>query len=181
MHMSIQPINEILGVNDFMYRLAFTDLDDALAQKQIMPGTNCLSWLLGHIGVNRAYISTLCGQEITSPWGESFDKSIGSLGGWKFPSLSEMKGFWEATAPAVMTNLAALNETALLAPSPVKFPTKEPSVLAGISFMAMHESYHVGQLSSLRKHLGLESLYELAVKEMKRRRDSLPNQDKRDE
>jgi hypothetical protein len=54
-------------------------------------------------------------------------------------------------------------------------------VLAGISFMAMHESYHVGQLSSLRKHLGLESLYELAVKEMKKRRDSLPNQDKRDE
>ncbi len=181
MHIAVKPISEILGVNDFMYRLAFTDLSEDLAHKQLRPGTNCLTWLLGHIAVNRAYISTLCGQEITSPWGENFDKSIGSLGGWRIPPLSELKDFWETTAPTVMKNLSALDESGLLAPSPVKFPTKEQSVLAGISFMAMHESYHVGQMSSLRKHLGLESLYELAVKEMKKRSESLPNQDKRDE
>lgn len=171
MHIALQSVSEILGVNDFMFRLAFEGIDEDLARRQLRSDTNSLLWLLGHIAVNRAYISTLCGHELTSPWDDQFNKSIEKVDHAAFPKFVEIQKFWDQIASVTSADLDAMDEAKLMAPAPFKFPTREQTVLAGISFMAMHESYHVGQLSSLRKHLGIDSLFELAVREMKKRRE----------
>ncbi|MCC6964297.1 MAG: DinB family protein [candidate division Zixibacteria bacterium] len=171
MNNAVKPVSEILGVNDFMYRLAFVGVDEQLARRQLQPKTNSLIWLLGHIAVNRAYVGQLTGLQIEEPWGELFNKSIDQIAATALPPLTEIRGYWEQVAPKTAAHLSQLDEAALAGALPFKFPTREQNVLAGLSFMAMHESYHVGQMSSLRKHLGLESLYELAVKEMKKSRE----------
>ena len=35
-----------------------------------------------------------------------------------------------------------------------KFPIKQPGVLGALAFLALHDSYHLGQLGYLRKVLG---------------------------
>ena len=38
------------------------------------------------------------------------------------------------------------------------FPGPEQSVLGLLTFLAQHDSYHVGQLAMLRKHAGLPAM-----------------------
>jgi uncharacterized damage-inducible protein DinB len=51
-----------------------------------------------------------------------------------------------------------LTDADLAAKAPFQFPVDDDTILGVIAFMAMHESYHIGQLSAIRRQLGLPGL-----------------------
>ena len=167
MHIALKPIKEILQLNAFMYNLTFDGLDEKLARRQLQPNANSLTWLLGHTATSRFYIGELMGLDSKSPWGDLFNGSITKADQTKFPPLTEIRQAWDGVSTKVMAELPKLDEAKLIGPLPGKFPTEEQTVLAGLSFMSMHEAYHVGQISTQRRLLGIDSLFDLAVRKMK--------------
>ncbi len=167
MHIAVRPLKEIYGVNEYMLNFAFTALDEPTARKQNGEASNSLLWLVGHVVSCRFWITGIAKQqELPQPWEGIFDKSIDKVDHAKFPSLAEVRKLWEELKPQLHTALETLDEATILKDLPDGFPNGK-SMLSGLAFMAMHESYHVGQISSLRKAMGMESLYSQAVKDYK--------------
>lgn len=162
MHIALKPINEILGLNNSMYGLAFEGVDETTARKQLKDNANSLIWLLGHTASVRFYLLGLTGREEACPWGEIFESSINAVDHSQFPKLGEIKSVWDDLAVKIAEGLPKLSESQLNAPSSFKLPTQEQTVLAGLSFLTMHESYHIGQVSTQRRLLGIDSLFDLA-------------------
>ena len=168
MHMAVKPIQEILKVNAIMYGYTFEGIDEPLARKQLQPNANSLTWLLGHVASTKFYMGGLIGIDEKCPWGEIFDGSITKADQSKYPPLPEIWQSWDEITSKVLDRLPQLSESKLGEPLPFKFPTQEQTILAGLSFLAMHEAYHVGQISTQRRLLGVDSLFDIAVREMRK-------------
>jgi uncharacterized damage-inducible protein DinB len=163
MHAALKPITEIIHVNNFMFGLGFEGVDEELARKQLQANANSLTWLLGHTASIRFYLLGLAGVEEESPWGELFESSITKADQSKFPNLGEIKSVWENQSAKLAQGLPNLGDDRLGEPAPFKLPTQEQTILSAISFLTMHESYHIGQVSTQRRMLGIDSLFDLAV------------------
>lgn len=167
MHIAVKPIGEILQVNNYLFGLSFEGIDENLARKQLRDNANSVTWLLGHVASSRFEILGLTGMKAESPWGELFDTSIMKADQTKYPNLNEIKSVWDGITVNLMENLPKLDESRLSQPIPFKLPTQEQTVLSGLAFLAMHESYHVGQISTQRRMLGIDSLFDLAMAKRK--------------
>ena len=87
------------------------------------------------------------------------------LGEWRgideiqeWPSLREIESAWTDASGALQARLEAMTAAELDAPSGTKMPIDDTSVLGLLGFMVQHDSYHLGQLSLLRKHCGLPAM-----------------------
>ncbi len=163
MNLALGPIVEGFSLNNKLYLRAF-ELEQAESQKQFKEDTNSSTWLLGHLVWAKTLCINLTGKPIqaTLPeWLDMFSKNIKELNSEDFPPLSEIKNVWEDTHQEFMTKLVTLDDNVLTAESPIKLPTSEPSTLAALTYMTLHESYHIGQLSYIRRLLDKDSLIQL--------------------
>lgn len=167
MHVAIKPVNEIIRVNNYMFGLGFEGVKEDLARKQLQPNANSLTWLMGHVASVRFYLLGLTGIDEKCPWGDLFESSITKVDQTKFPNLNEIKTVWEGQAVKLESSLASLPEERLGEAIAFKLPTQEQNVLSGIAFLAMHESYHIGQMSTQRRMLGIDSIFDLAAAQRK--------------
>ena len=65
---------------------------------------------------------------------------------------------WTEISEDVIRSLGALSQEELQAPSEKRFPVPDLSILSALSFLVQHESYHIGQLSLLRRILGFSAM-----------------------
>jgi hypothetical protein len=61
-------------------------------------------------------------------------------------------------AEVMERRFAELDAPALDAELPFDLGVNDRSILGMLAFIAQHESYHIGQLSLLRKHVGLPAM-----------------------
>ena len=77
----------------------------------------------------------------------------------QLPPLSEIQAAWTKAAHLLRDRLAALTRGRLwTAPSNIRFPLANGTLLATLTFLVQHDSYHLGQLSLLRKYCGLPAM-----------------------
>lgn len=117
-------------------------------------GTNPAHWVLGHIAVYRRRIARELGVEIAeAAWEEAFKKGTqpDDCSGYLPPGeiLDDIRAHSDAIAAA----LPALTEEQRSAHW-ATFAGKEHTLESGLSFLYFHETYHVGQLSQLRRLAG---------------------------
>lgn len=174
MHLALKPINEIIRVNNYMFGLGFEGVEEELARKQLQPNANSLTWIMGHVASVRFYLLGLTGVEEKCPWGDMFELSILKVDQTKFPSLNEIKSVWESQAEKLESSLANFPESRFSDAVPFKLPTQEQTVLSALAFLAMHESYHIGQMSTQRRMLGIDSIFDLAVAKRKAAQEANP-------
>ena len=163
MNLALGSIVESFGLNNKLYLRAF-ELEQEASQKQFKEDTNSSTWLLGHLAWAKTLCMNLTGKPIqtTLPqWLDMFSKSIKELNPEDFPPLDEIKKVGEETHKEFMANLVTLEDDVLTAESPIKLPTSEPSILAALTYLSFHESYHIGQLSYIRRLLDKDSLIQL--------------------
>jgi len=65
---------------------------------------------------------------------------------------------WQSLSKALIERFTLLSGQELDAPFGRALPIEDGSTLGAIAFMLQHESYHIGQLSLLRRLLGLEAM-----------------------
>jgi uncharacterized damage-inducible protein DinB len=154
----VAPLADTLRLNTRLFRNCLKDLSDEQARQRPSAATNSAAFVAAHTANSRFFLLKLLGAERASP----LDRY---LGGWKsidqlteWPALAEVQAAWTEASHALRDRLAAMTPGELDAPHGTQFPIEDPSVLGVLAFLVQHDSYHIGQLSLLRKYAGLPAM-----------------------
>src|SRR5262245_11211433 len=148
------PLAVIFTLNDGLITRALDGLTEDDLWQRPSDRSNPMFWLLGHIVHTRGSLLRMIGEDFRTGWGEIFQRGAALSARDQYPSLAEIERVRADIASRVQAKLAAMDDAELARegsgpPLPVA-----KTVAERIGFLAMHDSYHVGQLAILRKMLG---------------------------
>jgi len=117
--------------------------------------TNNLCWLVGHLAWSRTMALVRLGQKWTTPWMPMYARGTKCVDSPDSPTSQELLEAWEETCGRLKTALESASEELLDTPAAQPGPPSADGKLCGtINFMALHETYHVGQAAYVRSWLG---------------------------
>lgn len=152
----LQPVRLVLDFNATLFVRALDGVDSHLGERRPNEHTNSLSFIACHVLDARFHLLKMAGHARTNPWQALFDAAsdVGTMK--EYPPLYELLAEWHELHEATQIQLGELTAAELDEPAAVELPTEDRSVLGCITFLAAHESYHVGQMGFVRKYLGLD-------------------------
>jgi uncharacterized damage-inducible protein DinB len=115
---------------------------------------NCMIWVAGHIVWARHRVLFYMGREWSRPWLAVFARGSNVADAAQYPSPEELAAAWHDGKAVLTAALEEISIDALSAPGPEKLPSYDGMLSGAVSFMAWHETYHVGQAAYLRRLLG---------------------------
>lgn len=129
--------------------------------------TNSLEWLAGHLLVMRGrnvtrlgqqtkpfqYLATFVDPTLPPPSFRAFDK------GTAYPSLAECAEAWAVCSKAFINALETADDRVLQTKLPLSGPTGGNTVEDLLTSIVLHEAFHIGQMSVIRKGLGYPAMY----------------------
>jgi hypothetical protein len=121
------------------------------------PNDHCnnLCWLVGHLTWSRTMILKRLGAEWTTPWMQSYARGTKCVESPESPTSQELTEAWSETCGRLNSALESASEELLNTPASKPGPPSADGMLSGtINFMALHETYHVGQVAYVRSFLG---------------------------
>jgi len=128
----------------------------------VCPGANHLTWIVGHLAWTDDYfVTALGGQESNLPGG--FDNWNAMFGMAStpvddpaaYPPFEQVRRAFDERHQAVVDWFASLDESKLSEPLPDDLRNFAPTFAALPGSMAAHEGMHAGQITVIRKSLGL--------------------------
>lgn len=154
----IAPLAEILRLNTKLFRNCLDGLSDEQAATRPSGATNNAAFVAAHLTNSRFYLLNALGVQASDPLAPYLDgrASLDDLA--TLPPLSAIQEAWTSASRLLRDRLDALTPADLDAPSTAKFPLFNGTLLATLTFLVQHDSYHVGQLSMLRKYCGLPAM-----------------------
>ena len=158
MESRVAPLAEILRLNTVLFRNCLDGLSDEQAARRPSGATNSAAFIAAHLASSRFFLLKTLGVEERDPLASYLDgrKGIDEIA--QMPALSEIDAAWTKGAHLLRERLAALTARDLDAPSSLKFPLADGTMLGTLTFLVQHDSYHLGQLSLLRKYCGLPAM-----------------------
>ncbi len=111
-------------------------------------------WVAGHLVVSRGSVLKTLGAEWSMPWGALFTRGAKPAAQDQYPGIEEIRSAWKAVSEQLSASLANVSADVLAKPAPEGKPSFDRKVGGLVAFLAFHETYHVGQVSYLRKWLG---------------------------
>jgi hypothetical protein len=151
----LAPVATILRTNTRIYHLALDGLTDVQLRERPAPGANCALWIAGHALAARTLVARLAGGAYDFPAADLFARGRPAPDPADLPSASEIHDHWDAVAAVILEHFERLTDDELDAPVEGDYPVDLPGRLGALSFLALHDSYHLGQLGYLRSALGL--------------------------
>lgn len=129
--------------------------------------TNSLEWLAGHLLVMRGrnitrlgqqtepfhYLDTFVDQTLPPPSFRAFDRDT------VYPSLAECAESWVVCSKVFINALEIADERVLRTEIPLRGPTGGNTVDDLLTSIVLHEAFHIGQMSIIRKGLGYPAMY----------------------
>jgi uncharacterized damage-inducible protein DinB len=119
---------------------------------------NHIAWIVGHLALSRGRLLHFMGVEWAPPELEMFDRGKKRLEDAAYPSPDSLLNTWSESGHALATAFQAITEDQLMHPAPQGPPSLDGKVSGILTFMAIHETSHVGQASYLRLWLGHKGL-----------------------
>lgn len=154
----VAPLAEILRLNTVLFRNCLDGLSDEQAAKRPSAATNSAAFIAAHLASSRFYLLKTLGVDEGDPLAPYLDGRKGIDEIVELPPLREVEAAWTKGAHLLRDRLDALTAADVDAPSSVKFPLANGTVLGTLTFLVQHDSYHLGQLSLLRKYCGLPAM-----------------------
>jgi uncharacterized damage-inducible protein DinB len=146
----------VLRLNTRLFERCLDGLSDAESEERVGSG-NSMGFIALHVVDARHYLTRLLGQSVDDPFPEFADvRSSQEID--RLPPLDTLLASWRDISPRVVAALESLTPEQARAEASSGFPIDDPSVLGTAAFLVQHESYHIGQLSILRRQLGHPSL-----------------------
>src|SRR5262249_45049194 len=133
---------------------AFTDISPEHWFRAPGDDSNHLMWEAGHVIWSRGNIVKLLGQEWSTSWTSLFARGAAPPSREQLPGVDEVRSTWQELSGKLLTSLDGAPPDLLAKPAPQGPPTFDGKISGVIAFLAFHETYHVGQISYLRKWLG---------------------------
>jgi uncharacterized damage-inducible protein DinB len=158
MQSATEVLAGIFRVNSQLTERAFEGIEAKDLCVRPLDRANSLQFILGHLTTYRySIVQTLTG-EVTCPFGELFIRGIEPRPAVEYPEVSRIFPIYRDISKELLERLSSAPENLLTKELPRRFPNGENTVLGGLSFYALHDSYHVGQLGAVRKLLGYDRL-----------------------
>jgi uncharacterized damage-inducible protein DinB len=159
---SLKPLIKQYQVLSGWFLSVLEGIDDKDGAKTVSENTNSLEWLAGHLitgryrNINRLgnpiapynYLDKFINQTLPPPNAIAFNKSI------QYPTLTESRQQWNKYTDMFLKRLNSIDETALKTVMPFTLPTGGNTIEDALVFMVLHETYHIGQMSIIRKAIG---------------------------
>ena len=154
----VAPLAEILRLNTVLFRNCLDSLTDEQGARRPSDGTNNAAFIAAHLASSRFFLLKTLGVDEADPLGPYLDgrKGIDEIA--ELPPLREVDAAWTKGAHLLRDRLDALTADDIDAPSGIKFPLANGTLLGTLTFLVQHDSYHLGQLSLLRKYCKLPAM-----------------------
>lgn len=127
---------------------------------QPFPGANHALWIQGHLASTDDYFLTALGRrksELPAAWGALFGMgSSPAADARKYPALSEVRDALARCRESLLGWFRSLSASQLDAALPDDLKGFAPNHVGLMFSLAWHEGLHTGQLSAIRKSLGLK-------------------------
>lgn len=147
------------------YLSVLENVSEADGNHVIGDNQNSITWLAGHLLVGRyrnigrlglriepyPHLDAFMNQSQPPPNAIAFDRNK------TYPSLESCRKQWIQYAEIFLGRLRTVDEQVLTSALPFQLATGN-TVEDALTFMAMHESFHIGQMSIMRKHLGYPAM-----------------------
>ena len=119
---------------------------------------NHIAWITGHILWTRKALLGRLGAEWSQPWLSLFGRGTKCENDAAYPSPDAMVGAWRDASGLINETLANASEE-FLAQTYTKGPPSTDGKESGVvTFLAIHETYHIGPISYVRSMLGHKGL-----------------------
>jgi uncharacterized damage-inducible protein DinB len=119
---------------------------------------NHMAWLVGHMAYCRGRILHFIGVEWEQPALEIFGRGKKLLEDSAYPSPESMLSTWSESGHALAAAFETVSDDLLAQPATQGPPSLDGKIGGMVSFMAIHETCHLGQASYLRVWLGHKGL-----------------------
>ena len=117
-------------------------------------GSNHLMWIAGHVVVHRAKVLKMLGSPWSAPWESLFARGAQQAAPEQYPEAAEIQRAWSEVSAKLYPSLSNAPAEVLDKAVPEKTPSFNGKVGGSIAFLGFHETYHVGQITYLKKWLG---------------------------
>ena len=154
----IKPLVDQFRVNNWLFGETFKGVETEQITIRPQDRASSLLWNAGHVVNSRYLLIRLLGVDMPGPWGDVFSRGKEVLENSAYPSIDEIKAEWEKVTLQLMERLENITAEELTAKHGVGFPVYDKSRMGAVTFLSLHESYHMGQFSYTRKLLGLNGL-----------------------
>jgi uncharacterized damage-inducible protein DinB len=114
--------------------------------------SNHLMWIAGHLVYSRVGSLKALGSVWSTPWIALFGRGGKLTTKDQYPAIEEVRGAWNEVSEQLAASLADASTDVLARPHGT--PSFDGTVGGFVAFLALHETYHVGQVGYLRKWLG---------------------------
>ncbi len=163
-----KPIAESLKFTDFIMNLVSDDLTNEVATRRARDDEGAsIAWVIGHLCHFRYEIMKLLGHDFENPFADKFGRS-GATNGVGYPDIKELKTKWADTSAKVLPIIEAATDEQIMRPlGGPDSPHGEKKALDTLVFYMWHESYHMGQIGTLRTQFGLTPTATLALEASK--------------
>ncbi|MGD0095864.1 MAG: DinB family protein [Terracidiphilus sp.] len=120
--------------------------------------SNHMAWIVGHVVWTRERLLARLGTEWSRPWINLFARGAKCESSAAYPAPDELLGAWRDVSGLLAGVFNTVSEDALAQPSTQGPPSPDGKVSGVVNFLAIHETYHLGQASYLRSWLGHQGL-----------------------
>ncbi len=161
----IHTVAKQFALHTRLFNNVLEGIADEKGSERLSDEINHLQWIAGHlvylrysfgsslgINANFEYTDLYCDTSKPPPNNMPLDPSV------QYPPLGELKKLWNDQAPIFVAALDKIPEDNLTADLPFGTPIGDKSLLSFLSFLASHEAYHIGQMSIIRKYMGLSAM-----------------------
>jgi uncharacterized damage-inducible protein DinB len=154
----ISALTSILRLNTKLFRNCLDGITDDQAATRPSSTTNSTAFVAAHVADARFYLLTVLGAQQPNPLATYLAgaKSIDDVKEW--PSLDVIQRAWTDASHALRDRLDVMTPAELDAPVTTHFPLADQTVIGALTFLVQHDTYHIGQLALLRRHVGLPAM-----------------------
>jgi len=147
-------VQGMFKTNTDIVNKAIADVDPEHWFKNPGDDSNHLMWILGHLVVHRGHTLKTLGVDWDNQWASLFARGAERLADTDYPSADEMRAAWQEVSAHLATALQQPSADVLAKDAPKGPPSFDGKLSGTVAFFAFHDTYHVGQISFLRKWLG---------------------------
>lgn len=119
---------------------------------------NHIAWIVGHVAWTRSRLLERIGAAWPQPALDIFGRGIKLQEDSAYPSAESLLSAWRESATVLASALENVSEDVLAKPATQGPPSADGKLSGVVNFLAIHESYHLGQASYLRSWLGHKGL-----------------------
>lgn len=157
--MALSPLltvaSQNFNTNSTFLKQGLQGLNDEDWCKQPNEHCNSILWIVGHVTWARAMVLARLGDKWTLPWMPLYARGSKCVDSPDAPSPKALMEAWDESGTRLKTAMENASEDLLNSPAPQPGPPSADGKLTGtINFMALHETYHVGQAAYIRSFLG---------------------------